>query len=378
MERKEIEGPSMITIRVSHSRKLLTRVAPASAMLLQLAWSGVAHGQSQEDANAAETAAARGLAVEGVKLAQAGQCKEAVDKLDRAEKLRHSPIVLGHLGECQIQLGQWVEGSENLRKLLRDPLPPDPSAALEQTYQRATATLREIKPRIPAMIVNVKVPRDVDITLKVDGKEVPDTMIGVPLPADPGEHFLEVEARGFLKTTSAVRLEPGAKETVTLEPKRDPFATEAKPADLPPPTQAPTHVSPPPFATTAATPPSAESSSQASRILAYVSYGVGAVGLGVGIGFGRAAMQDENSLSSRCPDKICPPDAQSDLDSAKTKGVISTIGFGVGAAGVTLGTILLVTSSSSSSTNTGSAPARPAIRPTARIGLGRVVVGADF
>jgi hypothetical protein len=370
----------MITIRSSRSRKLLARVAlaPASAVLLQLASIGVAHGQNSEDANAAETAAARGLAVEGVKLAQAGQCKEAVDKLDRAEKLRHSGIVLGHLGECQIELGQWVEGSENLRKLLRDPLPPDPSPALEQTYQRATATLREIKPRIPAMTVNVKVPRDVDITLKVDGKEVPDTMIGVPLPADPGEHLLEVEARGFLKTTSTVRLEPGAKETVTLEPKRDPFATEGKLGALPSPTPAPTSAVPPLFATAADASPSAESSSQASRILAYVSYGVGAVGLGAGIGFGRAAMQDENSLSSRCPDKVCPPDAQSDLDSAKTKGVISTIGFGLGAAGVTLGTILLVTSSSSSSSNTGSAPTRRAIRPTARLGLGRVAIGTEF
>ena len=66
---------------------------------------------------------ARGLAVEGLKLADAGKCPEAIEKLMRAEKLHHSAIVQGRLGECQIAVGKLVDGTENLRKVMREPVP---------------------------------------------------------------------------------------------------------------------------------------------------------------------------------------------------------------------------------------------------------------
>src|SRR5690349_7503694 len=70
-----------------------------------------------EDASAAETAAARSLAVDGLKLAQAGDCAGAVPKLERAEKLYHSAVVASRLGECYVTVGRLVEGSEILRKV---------------------------------------------------------------------------------------------------------------------------------------------------------------------------------------------------------------------------------------------------------------------
>ncbi len=94
-------------------------LAVAFVSAIELAAPTIAHAEN--DADAAETAAARTLAIDGVKLAQAEQCDEAIDKLDRAEKLKHSPVVLRYLGECQVKVGRWVEGSESLRKLLREP-----------------------------------------------------------------------------------------------------------------------------------------------------------------------------------------------------------------------------------------------------------------
>jgi len=44
---------------------------------------------AQNEASSADTAAARELAIEGLKLADAGHCAQAIDKLFRAEKLRH-------------------------------------------------------------------------------------------------------------------------------------------------------------------------------------------------------------------------------------------------------------------------------------------------
>ncbi|HET9931842.1 MAG TPA: hypothetical protein VFQ35_14170, partial [Polyangiaceae bacterium] len=69
------------------------------------------------------------------------------------------------------------------------------------------------------------------------------------------------------------------------------------------------------------------------------------------------------------------------LNSAKSKGLVSTIGFGVGAAGIVLGTVFLVTSSGSSSSSASNSSAPPTawrVRPKAAIGLGSVQLGADF
>src|SRR5258708_3167039 len=104
-----------------------------------------------EEDSATEVAAARALAVDGLKLAQAGKCDEAVPKLERSEKLHHSAIVLSRLGECNVSLGKLVEGTEELRKVLREPLPTTPSPALNKAYERAQSALDAAKPRIAAL-----------------------------------------------------------------------------------------------------------------------------------------------------------------------------------------------------------------------------------
>jgi PEGA domain len=346
---------------------------PALAIFAALLTPSVARAEGDD---AAETAAARGLAVDGVKLAQGDQCGDAVDKLERAEKLKHSPIVLRYLGECQIKVGRWVEGSESLRKLLREPLPEGATPAVEQAYESAAATLRDVKPRIPSMKIVVSVPHDAELKLTVDGKDVAASVVGVALPADPGEHAIEVSAPGYLKATSTVKLSPSAAMTVALELRRDPnapvtpkavpvAAASAEAAPAPRPESVPAPVA---------------HGSRTAKALGYVSYGVAAVGLGLGIGFGQSAIHDEKALHDACPGRVCTPDQQDTLDFAQTKGTISTVGFAVAGGGLTLGTILLLVSGDPSpSKNASATPARTAsLHPRASVGLGHVMVGADF
>lgn len=348
---------------------------------VSLGYPNVAYAEG--DTDAAETAAARTLAIDGVKLAQAGQCDEAFDKLDRAEKLKHSPIILRYLGECQIKLGHWVEGSESLRKLLREPLPESASPAMTEAYESAATTLEDVKPRIPSMKIVVSAPRGVNFTVKVDGREVANSAVGVALPTDPGDHTIEVTAPGFLKASSPLTLAPHGFATVALELKRDPSAA------------VPTR--------TSASKNHGRSDGQAShtkaqsseplivkdegantgKVLGYVSYGVAAAGLGVGIFFGQSAMRDERTLRDSCPGRICPVERGNSLEFAKTKGLVSTIGFAVAGGGLTLGTILLLTSSGSSSSEPGDASrehhtATNALRPRVTVGLGSVALATDF
>ena len=352
-------------------------IAPTLAFVVALACPSLAHAEG--DNEAAETAAARTLAVEGVKLAQSDKCAEAVEKLEPAEKLKHSPIVLRYLGECQVKLGRWVEGSESLRKLLREPLPDNPSPALTSAYEAATATLRDVKPRIPSMKITLDAPPDTHFTIKVDGKELADSAVGVSLPTDPGEHTVEATAPGFLKAKSSVTLQASSAAMVTLELKRDPNAP--LPSKALPPSHTALAAAAPVNAAPLQPAPPREAGSKTGKVLGYVSYAVAAGGLAVGAAFGASAMSDEKKLRGTCPNKVCTPEQQDALEAAQTKGTIATIGFAVAGGGAALGTILLLTSSSSSSeTAQSSVKKRTATfsRPRAQIGAGNVTFAADF
>ena len=103
---------------------------------------------AQQAPRAEDVAAARALAVEGIKLADAGDCRAAVEKLERAEALRHAPTILGRLGECQVALGKIVLGTENLQRVVREQLAADAPAAFRDAQARAQKVLDTALPRI--------------------------------------------------------------------------------------------------------------------------------------------------------------------------------------------------------------------------------------
>jgi hypothetical protein len=106
------------------------------------------------------------------------------------------------------------------------------------------------------------------------------------------------------------------------------------------------------------------------------------VALAVGAGFGIAAMSGKSDLDKQCNANVCPPDAQEKLDTARRNGTIATIGFGVGAAGLALGTVLYFTAGGSSERQSAGAaqPHRTASRPklAASVGLGGVRLAGEF
>ncbi len=363
---------------IGHRKKIVA----LGSLAVQLSVLCATPARAEEDPSAAETAAARALAVEGMKLAKAGQCEDAIDKLERAEKLHHSAIVLARLGECYIERGRLVEGSETLRKVLREPVPADTTPAFEQARERAQVLVRDTKPKLAALTITVNGVKDSELSVTVDGAAVPNTVLGVELPIDPGEHAIEASAAGYFPAKSRATLATGEKRSLTLELKPDPSAVVAKPPEAaaekrrngPLRFESAPHLAPQPEAAESAGGPGA------GKTLAYVSYGVGLAGVGVGLVFGRAAMQQRDELDRECPGRVCDPQHQSRLDAAKSKGLVSTICFGVGGAGLALGTLFLLTSSSSSQASGQATPPRRAfdLRPKAVVGLGRVAVGADF
>lgn len=332
-----------------------------------------------EDASAAETGAARSLAVDGLKLAQANNCAEAVPKLERAEKLYHSTFVAIRLGECYVSLGKLVEGTELLRKSLREPQPTEPTPALAKALERAQKVVDSTKPRIAGLTVKVAAVQDMRVS--IDGVVVPSALVDTEVPTDPGEHNVEVTAPGFLRSATRLSIGEGEKKNVTLTLTRDPNAAVAPTAPVDAAPKAASSSTPAPLASppSVSGPPAAEPAP--NRTTAYVAWGVGAAALAAGGVLGVMTMQKHSDLKGNCTDGACPPERQGDLDSAKRLGNFSTIAFGVGAAGAVLGTVLFFTASPSRADRAASAPERRFVgltRPRVAIGPTQIQLGADF
>jgi hypothetical protein len=329
-------------------------IAGAVASLAALTVGAPAYAQTP---SAEDIAAARSLGTDGVRLAAAGNCTAAIPKLSAAEKLFHAPTTLEALGECEIAIGHLVDGTEALNRVVREPLtaasPPPFIAAKHRAEQQLSPALARIG-RLRIHIAGA--PLD-QATVTVDDAPLPAVLIDSDRPTDPGSHRVAATAPGFETQTATVAVPEGGEASVTLELEPSPNAGGAPTATAPSGAQAPPPIpsSPPP----APSPSEAAPSSGRPRMgLAIGSFIVGGAGIVVGSVFGVLALGTKSSLDDACgpTKKACPVSSQGDINNLDTQARISTVGFVVGAAGVTVGIIALATSHRSEPRTSGQSP----------------------
>jgi hypothetical protein len=347
---------------------------------------------AQEDAGAAETAAARSIALEGIKLADAGRCDEAIDKLARAEKLHHAPVVLGRLGECQVAQGRLVEGTENLRKVLREALPAEPSSVLVRARERASSVLERAKGRIGALNIVVRGgPRDnAELRIVVDGQPMNVALLDADRPADPGEHVIEATAPGHFSASARVSVSMGERQSVILSLEPDPQARVAPSPASAPPGSAPSSETtalftrvPPPLDSSATASNAAGEPAERNLTSAYVAWAAGGVAIAAGSIFGLLAFQGKSDLDAQCANNLCPDSSADRLDSARRDSTLATVLMTAGGVGLGLGTVFYFSAGpSEDSAENGAATSRSgrkqALAGRAWIGLGQVGLSGDF
>ena len=293
---------------------------------------------AQDQPQAENVAAARSLGIQGIKMADSGDCKGAIEKLSRAESLYHAPSILGRLGECQVEVGQIVAGTENLNRVVREQLAPNAPKAFKDAQERAKGVLSTALPKIARLTVKVE-PPDAKPQVTVAGTPVPSALIGVERPTDPGTQEVVVSAPGYLEQKTTVTLAAGGSQEISVKLEKDPSAV----ATPPPPAASALAVGP--AQTTA---PPVDKPAKKNNTLAYVALGVGGAGLVAGGITGFLALGKKGDLKN-CVDTRCPPSQRDTLDSAKSMATISTVGFTVGFVGVGLGVVLLLTGNNSAS-----------------------------
>lgn len=165
-------------------------------------------GSAQDDATHA--AAARALFTEGVTAADAEDWATAAERFRRAAALRSSPTIALNLAVALGHLGQLVEASELLRRVLHDPTANDALRA------SATATLADVEPRLTW--IELEATGDLTgITFDSDGHPLSADLIGTAVPMDPGSHRVSATRAGEVVASAEVTLAEGERRALTLE-----------------------------------------------------------------------------------------------------------------------------------------------------------------
>ena len=303
--------------------------------------SGLAFGQSDM-----ERAAARNAANAGRDAYENGRYEEAIESLTRAEKILHAPTHLLYMARSQAKLGKLVAARENYLKITHEVLPSNASKAFVEAQSAAQTERQALETRLPWVTITVQGPGASEATVKVDGEVLPASMIGVRLPIDPGEHQLQAVAASAQSAPTKLVLAEGANENVVLTA----VASAGKPS-APGATPGPLGVSTSGTPGTPITHDTSNSRRSALPAMAYASFGLGAVGLGLGTFFlaksgstRNDADQLYNSCSPKDPSAKCsdPPTITAieskdrTADKQRNLGVASLIVGGVGvASGIT-------------------------------------------
>lgn len=304
--------------------------------------------------DAADTATARALGIEGVTLADAGKCRDAIPKLARSDKLHHAPTTAGRLGECEIAVGKLVAGTERLQRVVREVLPANAHPAFFAAVARAQRVLDANVARIAQLHVTVVVPAGVKPTVALDDEALADTGAEVERRLDPGSHGIRAIAPGYLAKSDVVVLGEGETKSVVLELAPDPDAPRAGALAPAPPVivrEAP------------------------SKLPAVIAFGLAGAGLAVGIGAGVVTGDEARKLARTCdPSRVCPDGSAGDLASAKKWATVSTVGFATAGAGLVTGTLWLLLARGGSE----EAPPRGRVQVRPRVGVMSVGVDGRF
>jgi hypothetical protein len=199
--------------------------APAPADAPAVGSAGTEADAQDGHVSAADKAAARLAATQGIELYREQRYAEALARLQSAQALFHAPVHLLYIARCQQAMGQWVEAAETYRTLRRETLPADAAPAALSAVRDGEQELKELEPRVPRLLIRVS-PDDVPGLKVTLGDEVlSPAALGVERPQNPGAVRLLVEAEGHQPAEQLLELAPG--QSVPLEVHLKPLSQAA-------------------------------------------------------------------------------------------------------------------------------------------------------
>ena len=311
---------------------LRAAVVAASLPLAMLTSAPSAFAQA---ASSEDIAQARQLGQQAQTAFDAGNYAESEKLWAAAAKLyAAAPTLTLGLARTQAKLGKVVAAQENYNKIIREvgnatAPPPAFAAALESAKTEIIA----VSAKVASVTISVEGPTAPSVT--IDGQPVNAAALGLKRPVDPGQHLVKATAEGFKPAEMPFTVADGGNAAAALKMEKGENPVVGTPGGT-------------------TEPPGADTGGKSSnKTLALVAFGVGGAGLVVGAITGILAIGKASDLDEKCKDKNCPPTEQDSVDSYKSMGTISTIGFIVAGIGGATGLVLLLTSPKSGSGSAG-------------------------
>jgi len=289
------------------------------------------HAAAQNTPSAADIAQARDLGGQAQAAFEASNFAESEKLWTAAQKIYPAPTLTLGLARTQVKLGRLVLAHESYQKIIRE---QGSQANLTPAFADALAAAKSEIEGVNAKLANVVITVDgaSNPTVTLDDQPVSAGGLGLKRPVDPGQHTVKAEAPGFQPATTTFQVgEAGLAEAkLHLE----------KAGDAPPTGTGPAPVT---NNTVEEHPVVLDSKKSSRKTLAYVAWGVGGAGLVFGAITGLLAIGKHGDLADKCTGDKCPSAQKSDIDSYKTMGTLSTVGFIVAGAGVAVGTVFFLT-----------------------------------
>jgi hypothetical protein len=293
-------------------------LAGALAFLVQ-----PAYAQTREELDKA-----RAQFQEGLALSAASNWSAALGKFRAVARVRMTPQVAFNIAECEEKLGKLLSALGNYRLAASSAAE---SGKAKDVEAQVPPRLQALEERIPKLTIERGEGSEV-AKIELDGVELGSSQINTPVPIDPGTH----QVVAFIREKEAWRqtIEIAEKETHTVTVK----------IDAPPPvddtTTKPDDQTEPDDTKPVDEPPR-------SKVPGAVVLGLGVAGLGAGVAFIVLRQGTIADMDAMCGnDLTCPPSAQATADKGKLYTGMSFGAFGVGAVGVGVGIALLVRAAS--------------------------------
>jgi hypothetical protein len=312
--------------------RLSRLVAVTGFSLASLAFAGSAFADDPSDSDIAQ---ARQLGTQAQEQMDKGNFAESEKLWTAAAKLySKAPTLTLGLARAAAKNGHPLLAQENYNKIIREwGNVASPPPAFKDALDAARAEVGSVSSRIASVVITVE---GVDKpSVMLDGEAIPPVTLGLKRPIEPGKHMVHAEAQGYKPADLSFTVAEGGAANAPVKLEKAPDAPVAGPTPgTPPGTAGGTGVD------TGAGPTPGHSS---NKTYALVAFGVGGAGLVVGAITGIIAVGKHSDLDKQCTGGTCSPDLQSKVDSYKTMGTISTVGFIVAGVGAAAGAILWFT-----------------------------------
>lgn len=160
-----------------------------------------------------ELSVARRLFDEGRAAEDAGRWREAAEKFRKATAIKDTPGMRFHLARCEEEQGAFVEALveyDRARELIDSGIrAADVEKLLADARERVRAKVALLTVRLPSGVENVSV--------ELDGKAISGSVLGVPMPINPGMHRVHAVAVGRTPFAQELALGTGEVRQLSIE-----------------------------------------------------------------------------------------------------------------------------------------------------------------